>query len=278
MKSIFIGAVMAAFSATTFAQSSEVKVISVGPAVGPIATYAQAFAKNIKGANSYVAVKDCAAAVKLVESTPNSVYLLPHDLITTARKMRDRCFENIDHKNVVVFSEQYYDFCKLPDNKTTLTTPGVKLGRASVHPVKEWGDDFNRRNNASIVSIGLSSSVSVRQALMAKDIDWGVIVSSISVPAMKTGQIVCPFSTNVDSPRSLSKSYFMKINNFPLSNIMVANTKDPAVMKDLRQAARSPGFQEYLKSNETSYQSTDVTKKDMQRFTTAVEELYEYMK
>lgn len=269
---------MATLSASVFAQSTEIKVISVGPAVGPIATYAQAFAKNIKGANSYVAVKDCGAAVKLVQATPNSAYLLPHDLITTARKMGDRCFENIDFKNVVVFSEQYYDFCKLPDNKTTLTTPGVKLGRASVHPVKEWGDDFNRRNNASVVSIGLPSSVSVRQALLAKDIDWGVIVSSISVPAMKAGQLVCPFSTNVDSPKSLSKSYFMKINNFPLSNIMVANTKDPAVLEDLRQAARSAGFQEFLKNNETAYQSTNVTQKDMDRFMKAVDELYEYIK
>jgi hypothetical protein len=257
---------------------AQVKVINIGPAVGPTATYAQAFQKNLKGPSEFITAKDCGAAVKMVESNKDSVFLLPHDLITTARKMKDQCWENIDPKNVVVFSEAYYEVCRLPDNKTTLLTPGVKLGRASVHPVKEWGDDFNQQNKASVNSIGLASSRTVLQSLMSKDIDWGVIVRPVALSAINSGQIVCPFDTNDKSERALSKTYKMKVTNFPLSNIMVANTKDPKVMADLRQAAKSADFQQFLKTGEHAYISTDVTAEDMKKFNKAVEELYLYIK
>jgi hypothetical protein len=266
-----------AFALVGTAQA-DTKVINIGPAVGPTAIYAQSFAKNLKLPNEFVTAKDCGSAVKMVEGTKDSVFLLPHDLITTARKLGDKCWETIDPKQVIVFSEAYYDICKLPDNKTTLRTPGVKVGRASVHPVKEWGDDFNAQNNTSVVSIGLPSSRFVLQAILSRDLDYGVVVRSMSAPAIKAGQIECPFSTDETSDRALSKSFKMKVNNFPLSNMLVANTSDPAVLADLRQAAKSEAFQNFLREGETAYSTTNATDADVKRFKKAVDELYLYIK
>ena len=255
---------------------ADIKVISISPAVGPVAAFAQAYQKNLKGASSFVPVKDCETAMNMVAKADHAVVLLPHDLISTAKRLGDKCWTKFEPKQVVLYSEAYYDFCRLPNNTKQLTDAGTKLGRASMHPVQEWNKDFNQRNNAQLTSVGLTSSRQVLSAVLSGDVDWGLIVQSLSSPAVAAGQIVCPYSTDVKDSNSFHKTYKVYKENYPLSNLMFANTKDVKVLEDIKQAANSADFQEFLRKGKTTYWTTSVTDQDINRFLQAANDLVDY--
>lgn len=265
-----------AFAVTATTAMADIKVISISPAVGPVAAFAQAYQKNLKGASTFVPAKDCETAMNMVAKSEHAVVLIPHDLISTSKKMGDKCWTNFEPKQVVVYSEAYYDFCRLPNNNKQLTDAGTKLGRASMHPVQEWNKDFNQRNNAQLTSVGLTSSKQVLSSVISGDVDWGLIVQSLSAPAVAAGQIVCPFSTNTKDANSFHKTYKVFKENYPLSNLMFANTKDAKILEDMKQAANSADFQDYLRTGKTAYWTTNATQQDIKRFLQAADDLVDY--
>lgn len=256
------------------AAMADTKVISVAPPVGPVAAYAQSYLKNLKGTASFVPVKDCGTAMKMVEKDPdNTVVLLPHDLISTAVRLGETCWTKFQPKEVIMYAESHYLYCHLPNNTKKLTDAGTKMGRASMHPVKEWNADFNKRNNSQLESVPFPTSKHTLTALLAGDIDWGLIVKPLSIPARDAGKIVCPFSSDARDANSLHRTYGTIKADYPLANLLFTKSKDPKVVADLRQAAASKEFDTFHKKDQFTYWTSKATEKDVDRFLKAANDL-----
>lgn len=253
---------------------ADTKVISVAPAVGPVAAYAQAFLGNLEGTASFVPVKDCETAMKMVEKDPdNSVVLLPHDLISTAERLGETCWTEFQEKEIIQYAESHYLYCHLPGNTKKLTDPGTKMGRASMHPVQEWNADFNKRNNAQLESVPFPTSKHTLSGLLAGDIDWGLIVKPLSIPPRDRGEIVCPFSSDARDATSLHLTYDTIKPDYPLANLLFTKSTDAAVIADLRQAAASQAFNEFHEKGKFTYWTSNAGQDDIDRFLQAAYDL-----
>jgi hypothetical protein len=174
---------------------------------------------------------------------------------------------------VLAMSDGYFEVCRKKGSAKTLRDPGVVVGRASVHPIREWTADFNQRNRTTVKGMGFSGSKSVLTAVLNGDADWGVIAREIAVPAVKEGTIECPYNTEAASARSLHREFSMIMDEYVLKYMLVANVKDPKTLAELRKTAQDPRFREYLDASMHSNITLQPTQEHINQFQKSVSDL-----
>lgn len=266
----YITVVLSLFSSVAIA--SDITVINIGSATSPTAMYANAYAKNLSMSNTFVPAKSCRDAMAIAEKE-NSVLLVPNDIYLQAKRLGQECSPRLDPKNVIVMSDAYFEVCRKPKSTITLRSPNVTVGRASVHPIKEWEADFNKRNNTSVKGVGFSGSKTVLAAVLNGDVDWGIIAREIAEPALKDGRLECPYNTEAASPKSLHREFSMINDEYVLKYMLISTATDPKVLESLKLAAKNPKFLEYLKESKHTNVSTTPTASDIDSYLKSVEQL-----
>ena len=225
--------------------TAETTVVNIGAATSPTALYAQAFAKNLPN-SKFITVKNCAEATEVARNNSNAVFVLVNDIFVQSQRLNQECNLPITTTSIVAMSDAYFEICRKSGNAKSLLVPNIIVGRASVHPIKEWQADFNKRNQASVKAVGYSGSKAVLAAVLNGEVDWGYIATEIAEPAIAQGTIECPYNSNASSPRSLHRSYDMQMNEYVLKYALVTTSKDASIVKELRAAARNEQFLNYL--------------------------------
>ena len=253
--------------------NAEVVVVNIGATTSPTALYAQAYAKNLVAPNKFISVKNCQEAVNVVTNESHVVVVVANDIYLQNRKLGTDCSFNITPKTVIAMSDAFFEICKRPASTKTFRTPNVRVGRASVHPIREWELDFNYRNQTSVKGIGFSGSKTVLAAVLNGDVDWGYIATEIAEPAMQQGQIECPYDTNSQSRRNLGNEFAMLNNEYVLKYMLVALTNDNQTLTQIRDAAQNVNFQNYVTSSRHQNFTYSPTFKDIDKFMTSVKSL-----
>jgi hypothetical protein len=261
---------LALFSSAVFANN--VKIINIGAATSPTAMYANAYSKNLEIPNTFIPAKSCKDAMAIAEKE-SSVLLIPNDIYLQARRLGQECSPKLNPKNIIAMSDAYFEVCRKAGSTKTLKTPGVTVGRASVHPIKEWETDFNKRNNTTVKGVGFSGSKTVLSAVLNGDADWGVIAREIAEPALKDGRIECPYNTEAASPRSLHRYFNMINDEYVLKYMLITTTTDPKILESLKAAANHPKFLEYLKESKHTNIFTNPTSVEIESYLKSVEQL-----
>lgn len=271
MKKIITGLICAMISVAAVA--SDVQVVNIGAATSPTALYTQAYSKNLAIGNRFVPAKSCRDAMDIANSAEHSVFLVANDIYLQSQRLKQECSPSLKPEHIIAMSDAYFEVCRKSGSTKTLRTPGVVVGRASVHPIKEWTADFNSRNRTSVKGVGFSGSKSVLAAVINGDADWGVIATEIAEPAVKEGSIECVYSTNSASAKSLHREFSMINNEYVLKYMLVANTRDPKILAQLKKSAQDPRFLEYLAHSRHTNVTTQPGKKDVDKFLESVADL-----
>ena len=254
----------------TVAQAADVQIVNIGAATSPTALYAQAYSKNLTIGNQFVPAKSCRDAMAIAG---DSVFLVANDIYLQARRLGQECSPPMRAENILAMSDGYFEVCRKKGSAKTLRDPGVIVGRASVHPIREWASDFNKRNKTTVKGVGFSGSKSVLAAVLNGDADWGVIAREIAVPAVKEGIIECPYNTEAASARSLHREFSMINDEYVLKYMLVANTKDPKILAALKKTAQDPRFRQYLEASMHSNITLQPTQKNVDQFLSSVSDL-----
>ena len=257
---------------SSFAQAADVKVINIGAATSPTALFANAYSKNLSISNTFVPAKSCKDAMAIAEKE-DSVMIVPNDIYLQSQRLGQECSPKLEPNNILLMSDAYFEICRKSGNKTTFRDKDVTVGRASVHPIKEWTADFNKRNNTSVKGIAFSGSRNVLTGVLNGDVSWGVIAREIAEPAVKEGKIECPYNTEAASSRSLHRFFGMINEEYVLKYLLITNTKNPAVLEDLRRAAKDTRFLEYLTESKHSNIVTEVSKKHIDLYLKSLADL-----
>lgn len=250
----------------------DVKIINIGAATSPTAMYANAYAKNLDIPNTFVPAKSCRDAIAIAKKE-SSVLLITNDVYLQANRLRQNCSFNFEPKNILIMSDAYFEVCKKPDIITSLNAKNVKVGRASVHPIKEWEYDFNQRNQTSVKGVAFSGSKTVLTAVLNGDVEWGIIAREIADPAIKEGRIVCPYNTEASSPKSLHRYFDMINDEYVLKYMLIAFTSDEKLLKELKKAAIDKNFLQYLEVSHHSNINTQLTKNDIDLYLDSIKQL-----
>lgn len=255
MKKLLIAATMLAVTTAATAGwwndlfGNKVTIVGAGSPKSASNSLAQALATNISADTRFE--KDCGLSIRTAESQSRSMYLTTNHQIAKAAARGIDCSAGLksgDHK-VVAMAEVNFQVCRLPETTATLMTPGVTVGRASVHPIAAFVEDFNRNNGASIKGVPFKGSANVLKGVLAGDVDWGVMGTNIVAPAMEKGLVVCDYDTSgagSSTGKSLNDAFKLDLNGWRLINTFVTpNINDPS---DIQSVFGSAEFVKFLES------------------------------
>jgi hypothetical protein len=257
---------------SSFVYASDIKIINIGAATSPTALFANAYSKNLSIPNTFVPAKSCKDAMAIAEKE-DSVMIVPNDIYLQSLRLGQECSPKLEPSKILLMSDAYFEVCKKSGSNVTLRDKGVTVGRASVHPIREWAADFNKRNSTSVKGIAFSGSRTVLTGVLNGDVNWGVIAREIAEPAVKEGKIECPYNTEASSIKSLHRSFDMINEEYVLKYLLITNIKNPVILEDLRRAAKNPKFLEYLSESKHSNIVTEVSKNHVDLYLKSISDL-----
>lgn len=245
------------------------------------ASPATVVAKNFEKAvgedkiNFYQA-SNCEEAEQTFQNSKNSVMIYNADVGIAALAKGLNCPLNAKENNVVFVGKSYLKLCTRP-GKTVLPFKQARtLGAASVIMSKGLIEDYNA-NGLALKGVPYGGSKDVLAAVIAGDVDYGFIASSIADPAVVQGSVVCPWSTDPRDTNFVGRQYKLKVPELPIVKVFYANTTDAQFIAAMKSAVKTSGFQEYIKS--AGYNNTKIdgiTQKDIDLVKQHINDSYNY--
>lgn len=250
------------------AADTTLKVMYVGlPQVGPAVAFAQAYAKNLKVPTEFVSMKDCASALKAIDESDNVVYLISSTNTVTSTRRGVECVPKFKPEDMVYYTDNYFNYCRKPDNKKNFLRDRITMGHASVIPMMGIANDLNIQNGTSIVSVPFQSTPQVLTGIINGDVDWGMAIVSVSESMIASKQIECPYTTDPRAANFIGRQLRGTSPDFTLSYIMAIKTKDPAIRAEATRAAQSKEFGEFLTAGKfVNVKTSNFEQKDIDKF------------
>jgi len=250
-----------------------VKVLYVGtPQAGPPVILTQSFAQNLTIPNTFVSMKDCAGALKVIDQNPNVVFFVSDMTTLTLRREGTDCMPKFKAEDVIGTVASSWHICKKVGGRD-MGQQRFTFGMSSVLPVNGVAKDFNKRNGVNAVPVALASSSQVVSALLSGDIDWGMINPGVAEPLVQEGKLECPLTfipqgtALVGKNSYIANHYDMTIPDLRCTYLLVVKSKDPKVRDAALKAAQSKGFTEFLdKTRYINVKSGNFTQADIDGF------------
>lgn len=256
------------------ATAADLEVLFVGlPQAGPSVALTQAYAQGLKTPHKFTPVKDCKSSLDVVANSDNVVYLIGNTSTLGALRSGQECVPKLIPDDIIFTANNYFHFCHLPDSKKDLFKDRQTIAAASVVPVSGFAKSLNKENNTKLVPLSMLSSNEVALSVINKDIDWGIIITSVATPLITSGQLSCPYSTNPKEPNYIAKNLRMDYSNLSQLWILSAKTKDPALKQAAKSAVRSAEFNKFLEAGKFSDVKTEnFTNKDIENFNKLIDQ------
>jgi hypothetical protein len=165
-------------------------------------------------------------------------------------------------EQTIFIGRSYTEICS--SNARPRTIDNAKtLGMASVLLSQPLIDDYNS-NGLQLKGVPYGGSKDVLGALLAGDIDLGVLGTGIAEAAVKEGKISCLLSTDPQSANFVGKKFKLKIPALPIIQIFYTNSKDIDFINRLRKGINDGEFQKFLKQHGYSdVKFNNITNKDV---------------
>lgn len=244
-------AILATTVALSAASASAATIVNHSNAASPGTVLAKAFEKNFKlEGTSFYQASNCEDAQAKFENTEDAIFIYNIDVgIAGASKNLACPFEGNENTTVFV-GHSYIDWCHRTDDPKTLETSRA-VGVAGVILSEGLVNDYNNQPGVDVKFVPYGGSKSVLAALIAGDIDMGLIGHGVNSPARENGDVVCPVEGNPTlGDKYVGKQYpGLAIAPLPIVKAIYTNSKDPAVLEAARQAVQTPEFSAYLKKS-----------------------------
>lgn len=258
MKKLFVLLIAALAITACSEKSTDITVINPSHKTSPAAVFATSY-RDALGSDYYQSA-DCEDAGRKYNNTPNAVFIYNSSMEFAGRNKGLDCnLEPLTNKKVVFVGQHYFKLCRRAGTDFDLT-PGsprkINMGIASMLATQSHENTWQAKG-VNVKIVPYSGSKTVAKALLAGDIDIGFMGQGIA--AKQGDKIECLYSTNPSADNYLAKSVPVAVPDFHISYVVYTNSKDPEVLKQLRNVENSPVFQKYLDASMTtgSFEITD---------------------
>jgi len=241
MKNMFI-ILLAVFTITTQAET----IINNSNKASPATVLTKQFEKAV-GSIDFWQANNCEEAEKQFRSTKNAVMAYNADVGIAALSKKLNCPFNVDNYKTVFIGKSYTKICSATKNPRTLANSKT-IGMASVIYSKLFIDDINS-NGFKLKGVPYGGSKDVLNALLAGDIDTGIIAVGLAQQAESKDLITCEFSTDPAADNYYGKTIRLKLVGLPIIQVFYTNSEDTIFIKKLHDAVNNPNFLEFLNKN-----------------------------
>ena len=255
--------------------ANAVTVINHSNKASPGTVFAQSF-HQAAGTGQWFQATTCEQAKIKFDRTQDAVMIYSSSVGVSALNKGLSCSADIKSANdIIMVTQTYFGICRKPTTESKFGSPKTRMGIASVILAPGMIADYNS-NGLDVTAVPYGGSKDVLAAVIAGDVSFGMIGSGIAAPAVKSGQIVCDFSTDPAEKNFVGNTFKLKIPDLSLKQVIYTNSKDPAVTNTLRRAANDKTFQEFLSSHGFVRTRTQgFTEKDVRDFDLWIKNTYE---
>ena len=254
---------------TVASADEKLKLLFIGqPQSGPPMSLLNAYAQELDVPHEVVLVKDCAAALRVIDQNSNVVWVTESAVYTNAMRIKENCVpNNLTAEQLIAQTISSWHLCHLPDQKKKFGQGSFTMGILATLPVKEIAKDFNEKNGMEMKGVGLLSSGKVSAALLAGDVEFGMVNPAVSEPLMAEGKLTCEMTFlpqgqgTIGADKYVGNFYKMKIPLYAYWWIG-AKTDNKNTNNAVYRALRGSNFEKYLNkggwtSNKLNQKFTD---------------------
>lgn len=243
---------MLALTSAITVHAQEITVVSPSSKSSPSTVFAMGIKDSVSG--SFYQSSTCEDAISKYNNTPNSVFIYNSSMEFGARNTGLNCplKGSATVSNTVFVGQTYMWICRKPGSSHAFGKDANTLGMASMYATKAHEKTFNDAG-ANVKIIPYGGSKDVVNAVRAGDITLGWIGSGMAKQQAEQGNLDCLYSTDPADANYLGKALpKLPIPYFNIGYVVYTNSKDPVVMKKLKDVKNDEKFQAYLKSSITS--------------------------
>jgi hypothetical protein len=248
MKKVFV-ILLATFTITAQAET----IINNSNKASPATVLTKQFEKSV-GSIDFWQANNCEEAEKQFQKTKNAVMAYNADVGIAALSKKLDCPFNANNYKTVFIGKSYTKICSATKNPRTLANAKT-IGMASVIYSRLFIDDINS-NGFKLKGVPYGGSKDVLNALLAGDIDTGIIAAGLAQPAESKNLITCQFSTDPAADNYYGNTIKLKLAGLPIIQVFYTNSEDPIFIKKLEHALNDTNFLEFL--NKHSYSDVKI--------------------
>ena len=263
------------------AQAREtITVINPSNKASPATVFAKSYEEALRNTSKYEVefyqASSCADADAKYAKTKNAVMVYNSSVGIAAKNKKVACDFSASPDNTTLITKSYLKFCRKAGSNKAFGEVKTTLGIASVILSDGLFDDLNG-GKRKLVGVPYSGSKTVLAALMAGDIDYGIIGSGIVNEPEARGDIECIYSYDPRSTNFIGNTLpGLKVPTMPITQLIHTNTSGD-VKQAVAAASRDASFLASIEKNGFSdVKVGDITDRDVQAVYQYVIDVYNH--
>lgn len=251
-----------------------ITVINPSNKASPATVFAKSYEESLKMNGKYdvefYQASSCADADAKYAKTANAVMVYNSSVGIAAKNKNVSCKFDANPSNTTLITKSYLKFCRKTGNTKSFGEERTTVGIASVILSDGLFADLNG-GKRKLVGVPYSGSKTVLAAVMAGDVDYGIIGAGVVNDPEKRGEIECIYSYDPRSTDFIGNTLpGLKVPTMPITQLIHTNASG-----DVKQAVvAASGNASFLSSIEKNGFSDvkigSITDKD-------VEAVYQYV-
>jgi hypothetical protein len=239
-------------------------------------SYEDALRKNGKYDVEFYQASSCADADSKYKSTKNAVMVYNADVAIAAKNKDVSCEFSATPNNTTLITKSYLKFCRKPGNKKGFGDEPTTVGIASVILSDGLFEDLNG-GKRKLRGVPYSGSKTVLAAVLAGDIDYGIIGAGVVNEPEKRGEIECVYDYDPRSPKFIGNTFKgMKVPTLPIIQ-MIHTNGNGGVKKAVEAAGQDKDFLASIEQNGfADTKSKSIAGKDVNSVREHVDNVYNH--
>ena len=281
-KSMFTAALLTAALVSTAAVAKDtITVVNPSNKASPATVFAKSYEEALKQQDQFnvefYQASSCADADKKYNSTKNAVMVFNADVRIASLAKGVGCDFNATPFNTSLITKSYLKFCRLPGSTKPFGETDTTVGIASVILSKGLFDDLNG-GKRKLIGVPYSGSKTVLAAVLAGDIDYGIIGAGVVNGPLKEGKIECVYDYDPSAKNFIGAALpGLKVPTLPIIQMIHTNTEDSAMAKAVADAGKNTKFLDGIAFNGFSdTKNKDITANDVKVVDSHINNVYEY--
>jgi len=282
MKKLLMTAVIsvAALMSTTAVAKDTITVVNHSNKASPATVFAKSFEEALRQQDQFnvefYQASNCTDGDKKYNSTENAVMVFNADVRIASLAKGIACDNDATATNTTFITKSYLKFCRLPTTTKPFGETNTTVGIASVILSQGLFDDLNG-GKRKLVGVPYSGSKTVLAAVLAGDVDYGIIGAGVVTNPEKEGKVQCIYDYDPRAENFVGKALpELKVPTLPIIQTIYHNSNNPAMAKVIAEAGNNAKFLDgivYNGFNDTK--NADITASDVKAVEDHVINVYE---
>ena len=258
-----------------------ITVVNPSNKASPATVFAKSYEQALRQQNEYnvefYQASSCADADRVYKSTKNAVMVFNADVGIASRAKGVSCNFDATANNTTLITKSYLKFCRKPGSTKAFGVEKTTVGIASVILSKGLFDDLNG-GTRNLVGVPYSGSKTVLAAVLAGDIDYGIIGAGVVNGPEKEGKIECLYDYDPSAKNFIGTELKgMKVPTLPIIQMIHHNSNDAGVAKAVANAGKNEEFLKGIAFNGFSdTKNSNITDSDVTTVGKHIVNVYEY--